>query len=171
MNNIAINEIGDPVALANCPFRMYRPASEDHQQRNFKEIICEAGGGFVLGTTETAAAQKLCRSCDIPTSLNLKYACLYVVPFRVFQDNHVQSYYGCRWYFRLNPQKVPKSIDWCMGCRDWFPRPQKFLVPGQIRISRKFRHIFLNPSESREFSSVAEAEDKRNWVERLRDLF
>ena len=172
MNNITINKKGNPAALANCPFLAYRPASEDHQQGVFKQIICEAGGGVVLGTMESiTAAQKICLSCDIPKSLNCRYACLYVVPFRVFQDGHVQSYYGCRWYFRLNPQKVPKNMDWCIGCRDWFPRPQRIQVPGQIRISHKVLRIFLNPAENIDRPSPTLREEELKWYERLRDLF
>jgi len=171
MNNISINEKDSPAAITNCPFLAVRP-SENNQQEVFKQIICEAGGGFVLGTTESiAAAQKICLSCDIPQSLNFRYACLYVVPFRVFQENNIQSYYGCRWYFRLNPQKAPKNMDWCIGCRDWFPRPQRIQVPGQIRMSHKFLRIFLNPAENIDRPSPDLREEERKWYERLRDLF
>lgn len=162
----------DPVALPRCPFLAYRPASEGHQKGAFEQIICEAGGGFVLGTTESInVAQKICISCDIRQSLTFRYACLYVVPFRVFQDSQVQTYYGCRWYFRLNPRNTPKNMDWCMGCRDWFPRPHESLILDRITMSHKFLKIFLNPSEdgNRPFTPLSE-EDKR-WYVRLRDLF
>jgi len=172
MNNDSIQGKDNPAALPNCPFLAYRPTSEDHQQGNFEQIICGAGGGFVLGTTASIAdAQRICLSCDIPQSLTFKYACLYVVPFRIFQDDHVQSYYGCRWYFRLKPQNTPKNMDWCIGCRDWFPRPQRIQVPGQIRISHKFLRIFLNPAENIDRPSPNLREEELKWYERLRDLF
>ena len=138
----------------SCPFRTYRPISENRELGGFEEIVCEAGGGFVLGTAQSiSVAQEICRACDIPASLSLYHACLNVVPFRVFQDDHVQSYYGCRWHFSRNPQKVPKNIDWCKNCGDWFPRPTKASIPGLIRLSYKIRHIFLNPSEQRKLRS------------------
>ena len=171
MSEINLRGQDNPEVLPNCPFRTYRQVSEDELQGLCKEIICEAGGGFVLGSAESVNATEICQACDIPISLNLRYACLYVVPFRIFEDDHVQSYYGCRWYFGLNSQKAPKNMEWCIGCRDWFPRPQKFLVPGQIRASHKFRQIFLNPPKRREFPMLPREEDKRQWYERIRDLF
>jgi hypothetical protein len=172
MNNITIDEQAGPAAITNCPFLAFRPASEDNQQGAFTQIICEAGGGYVLGTTESiTSAQKVCLSCDIPMSLNLEYSCLFLVPFRVFHENYVQSYYGCRWYFSLKPQKVPTNMDWCMGCRDCFPRPRKTLVPGLIRVSHKFYRIFLNPSEIIDRPSLNVREERRRWYEKLLDIF
>lgn len=172
MKSIILKEKDGSAVIRNCPFLVYRPASEDDPQETCGQIVCEAGGGFVLGTEESiTAVQTICFSCDIPKSLNFKYACLYLVPFRVFQDNHVQSYYGCRWYFRINPRKTPKNMDWCIGCRDWFPRPQRIQVPGLIRVSHKFHRIFLNPSEMMERLSPRLKEEKRYWYHRLRDFF
>jgi hypothetical protein len=172
MNSITMNNKNGPLALPHCPFLAFRPSSEDNQQGAFTQIICEAGGGYVLGTTESiASAQKVCLSCDIPMSLNLDYSCLFLVPFRVFHENYVQSYYGCRWYFSLNPRKTPKNTDWCMGCNAWFPRPRKTLVPGLIRVSHKFYRLFLNPSEIIDRPRPELREERRRWYEKLVDIF
>ena len=173
MNKSSIkDEEEEHTAIVNCPFLAFRSPYDESREESFKYIICEAGGGHVVGTTDSiAVAQKICHTCDIPTSLSLKYACLYLVPFRVFQGDHVQSYYGCRWYFRLNPRKVPTNMEWCIGCRDWFPRPRKFQVPGQIRISHKFRRIYLNPSEMIDRPFPVLTEEKQRWYEKLRDFF
>jgi hypothetical protein len=164
MNSITMNNKNGPLALPNCPFLAFRLSSEENQQGIFKQIICEAGGGYVLGTTDSVnAAQEICQLCDIPTSLNFYHACLNLVPFRVFQDNHVQSYYGCRWRFSRHPQKVPKNMDWCIICGDWFPRPPESLITGLIRLSHEFHHIFLNPPEDGKFPTLPREEDKRRW--------
>ncbi len=163
---------GIPETLPNCPFLTIKRSSENNHRGVFEQIICEAGGGFVLGTMSSInEAQKICHSCDIPISLKFKYACLYLVPFRVFLENHVQSYYGCRWYFSLNPQKAPKNMDWCSGCRFWFPRPGESQIPDQARISQKFLRIFLNPSENLDRPTPDLREEERRWYERLQDIF
>jgi len=169
---MSMKEEHDHAPLPNCAFLAFRTFSDDHVNGAFEQIICEAGGGFVLGTTKSIrAAQKVCLSCDIPQSLKRESACLHLVPFRVFQENHVQSYYGCRWYFSLNPQKAPKNTDWCRGCSAWFPRPVEALITDQTMMSRKLLQIFLNPSETIDPSFHHLGEGKRKWHERLRDLF
>jgi len=161
MNSSTRKKQEGPVALLSCPFRTYRPASEDDQQGILEEIICEAGGGFILGTTDSVnAAQETCQLCDIPTSLKVYHACLNLVPFRVFEDNHVQSYYGCRWHLSRNPRKIPKNMNWCKICGDWFPRPQESLIPDLIRVSHLFYHIFLNHLGDRKFPTLSGEEDK-----------
>ena len=161
MSRIAINNKDGPLALRNCPFLAFRPLPEGERQGVFKQIICEAGGGYILGTTDSVnAAHEICQLCDIPISLKFYHACLNLVPFRVFQNNHVQSRYGCRWHFSRNPQKIPRNVDWCKICGDWFPRPPESLIPDLITVSHLFHHIFLNSLGDRKFPTLPGEEDK-----------
>lgn len=172
MKNIAIQKNDAPVTFRNCPFRSVGREDCVGPKRSAQHITCEAGGGFELGTADCLdAVNSICAFCDIPPSLNLPHACLFLVPFRVFQHDQLQSYFGCRWYFSINPGNAPKNIDWCRGCRDWFPRPPEYLIPGQISISRKFHQIFLNPSERMDRLLMPPNSRKLNWREKLRYLF
>lgn len=165
------NENDAPAGFVYCPFRSMGRAAEI-QSGFARQVICEAGGGFELGTSESMdAVIKICECCNIPATLNLPHACLFLVPFRIFRHDCVQSYYGCRWYFSINPQNAPKNIDWCRGCRDWFPRPPEYLIPGQISICHKFHRIFLNPPERTDHFSIPSEPRRIRWHERLRDLF
>ena len=161
MNNGAIKEQDDPPALLDCPFRTHRLVSSNQRRETIEEIICEAGAGYVLATKDSVnAAQEICQLCDIPASLNFYHACLNLVPFRVFQNNRVQSRYGCRWHFSRNPQKIPRNVDWCKICGDWFPRPPESLIPDLIRVSHEFYRIFLNSLEDGGFPTLPREEYK-----------
>jgi hypothetical protein len=109
-------------------------------------VICEAGGGFVLGRNG-GDADLVCASCDIPHSFNKPYACLFLVPFRVFQKESVRSYYGCRWSLDIPARNVPKNNDWCKGCVHWFPWPPDFPVPNLFKYSRKALELFFKNSQ------------------------
>lgn len=172
MNDMDPRKSDVPVGFQACPFRTLGQPAGAHPSGMTKSVLCEAGGGFELGTTDCLdAVNGICASCDIPPSLNLPHACLYLVPFRVFRQGRVQSFFGCRWYFSINPDNTPKNIDWCRGCRDWFPRPPEDLIPGQISISRTFHRYYLNPSERRSRLLLPPVPRKMRWSERLRDLF
>jgi len=128
-----------------CPFRVIRTVSgEDHSACGGEWVVCEAGGGIVLGESDADSTDAVCRSCDIPPSLKKRQSCLFVVPFRVFRQNGIQSYYSCRWHLNIPSRNVPKNNDWCRGCLHWFPRPDEALVPNTFDFSRRALELFLS---------------------------
>ena len=154
---LTLQEPHDPFAWRDCPFRLIRHApAENNLSSEVQHIICEAGNGIVLANDVSVAneADIFCQSCDIPRSLKYKHACLYLVPFRVFQDHDVQSYYACRWYLNMAPRNVPKDNDWCRACHNWFPRPAESMISEQIEYSHKALALFLAPPFSRTSDSV-----------------
>jgi len=151
-----------------CPFRVIRTSSNKGDTRGeVWEMICEASGGEILEALEKIPIA--CLSCDIPAALTEKYACLYLIPFRVFENDGVQSFYACRWFLTLNPQRIPKNTIWCRGCRYWFPRPDESLIPNKARLSHKALQLFLTPPK-REISlrSADTKEDQKDrWYKRI----
>jgi hypothetical protein len=106
-------------------------------------VICEAGGGVILGTSSDEKTYSVCLACDIPRSLNKKHTCLFLVPFRVFTEKSIQSYYGCRWSMDIPPRNVPRNNDWCQKCLHWFPWSPDSPLPNIFSYSRKALKRFL----------------------------
>jgi hypothetical protein len=155
-----------------CPFRVIQPSlTQGDTQEDTKGMICEAGGGTLLLPPGKAGetVPLVCLTCDIPEAITEDYACLYLIPFRIFEGDEAQSYYACQWFLTLNPQKVPKDTVWCRGCPYWFPRPDEFLITNRIRLSHKALQFFLFPPEPKISPRSADSkEDKRNrWYERI----
>ena len=107
-------------------------------------IICEAGGGTMLLPPKKAGETipLVCLTCDVPEAIMEDYACMYLIPFRVFEGDEAQSYYACRWFLTLNPKKVPKDTIWCRECPYWFPRPDESLITKRIRLGHTARQLF-----------------------------
>lgn len=132
------------ITWRECPFRSLRaPDAPIDLACDAEEVVCEAGGGIILGRSNTGGADAICGSCDIPRSLNKRYACLFLAPFRVFQRESVRSYYSCRWSLDIPARNVPKNNDWCKGCVHWFPWPPDFLIPNLLAYSHKALELFL----------------------------
>jgi len=142
--NLAINpKSHQPITWRECPFRAHNMPHSSHDPAcSPEEFICKAGGDFVLGRHD-GGADTICSACDIPRSLNKQYACLFLVPFRVFQNEHVKSYYSCRWSLDIHARNVPKNNDWCKGCVHWFPWPPDFEIPNLFSYCQKALELFL----------------------------
>ncbi len=135
---------------SECPFRHVEAIQDgEGTAPPGARIICQAGGDEVLGfLRKREQADSVCEACDIPKTLTLGYACLYLLPFRVFREKEVRSYFACRWFINIPPENLHRDIVWCRACRDWFPRPPESLIPGQIAWSRKARELFLDPTRA-----------------------
>ncbi len=154
-----------------CPFRVVRPSAKDGNVS--PSIICEAGGGAAIDDTgNLPETNPVCTVCDIPNALAHPKACLYLVPFRVFQGSGSRSFYSCRWRLDFKPLFFPENIDWCRACRHWFPRPPENLVANQADFSRRALELYrsdptpyLHPALKDLYMKIPEG--RTNWVQRL----
>lgn len=152
-----------------CPFRGFLNGDGDKGPVIKRRVVCQAAGGHVLGSEDQAGQiASVCNRCDIPDAITAPHACLYLIPFRIFDEGGVQTYYGCRWYMCINPRNVPKDNIWCRGCRDWFPRPPEGLIPRRIEKTLEAIDLFLNPPESESGYSLRPIENSR-WHRRVLD--
>jgi len=159
----------DDSILKPCPFREFLNENEDGSPALKRLIVCEAAGGHILGSEDQAGQiEPVCNHCDIPDAIAYPHACLYLIPFRIFEKDGVQSYYGCRWYMCINPRNVPKDNIWCRGCRDWFPRPPEYMVPRRILKTYEAIELFLNPPKSELTYSLRPIEHA-SWRRRVLD--
>lgn len=153
-----------------CPFRVIEASlNQGETPGKAGKIICEAGGGKILKTQgeHDGKVPMVCLSCDIPAALSDKYACMYLIPFRIFGKDKVQSYYACSWFLTLNPQKVPKDTVWCRGCPYWFPRPDESQLRNRIKLSHKARQLFLSPPEEIVIIPRDKIIKPRRWHQRI----
>jgi hypothetical protein len=119
-------------ALRYCEFRITIDLGKPEDVRLYpvgSRLICEAGGNFSLGTVgeDTEKIIKICQSCDIPTSMSKGTSpCLRLIPFRVFNEHEVKTYYTCQWFFSFDPKGAHKQREsQCEGnCLFWFQRPK-----------------------------------------------
>lgn len=136
-------ERNDNLIWQHCPFRIERKTAEDAGSGSGPVSLICGTGGVNLTAAHGSNADAVCKSCDIPSSLLKKQACLYLVPFRIFGSDNVQSYYGCRWFLDIPPRNVPRNNDWCRACTYWFPRPPEHMIPNAFEYSRKARALFM----------------------------
>lgn len=105
----------------------------------------------VLGRDDADVAA-VCRACPVPVALADRWACLHLRPIRLLADGRWQAFFSCRWFYRLNPQRQPRSLpEQCYGCPYWFPRPDVALIPGYWEETRQIR------------AAVAEAHGGASW--------
>lgn len=105
------------------------------------ELICGAAD-VTLGELgrDDAAIAAVCRACPVPEALADRWACLHLRPVRLLEDGRWQAFFTCRWFYRLNPQRQPRSLqEQCYGCPYWFPRPDVTLMPGYWEETRQIR--------------------------------
>ena len=158
------------MTLKPCPFREHRHEGDDDNPVLENLLVCNAAGGYVLGTgQQTDQIQSVCSICDIPDSIKFPYACLFLIPFRIFDEDGVRSYYGCRWYMSINPRNVPKDNIWCRGCQDWFPRPPEHMIPRRIEKTYEAIDLFQNPPQWTCPQSPQQGGDTRSWHRRMLD--
>ncbi len=108
------------------------PPCEFRQQEGSGELVCLAAGGRSLakmaGPGRTPA--DVCRSCPVPGEL-ARRPCLYQVPIKVRRDGEWAHYFPCRFFWPLQARSsFPcTTLDWCIGCPYWFPRPETWPDP------------------------------------------
>lgn len=157
-----------------CPFRAIRPsATETGAEGTGGKVVCEAAGDAILGDAGKGLnTNPFCPVCDIPRLLAHPRACLYLVPFRVFQDGRAKSYYACRWRLDFKPFFFPENIDWCRACRHWFPRPPEHLVFHQLEFTRRALELYLSPAAPYVHPALKDyylpvPDDGKNWYRAL----
>jgi hypothetical protein len=96
-----------------------------------ERIVCGAGG-FVLGTVggDMTDLEATCGACPIPERVATDpAACLHLRPIRVArEDGGLDSYFSCRFFYRLHLRRQPQDLSRCRGCPYWFPRPPVALI-------------------------------------------
>lgn len=132
----------DAGALPPCALRRVERAAHG------REVICGAAD-VVLGVLgrDDAVVAAVCRACPVPAALMDRWACLHLRPIRLLEDGRWQAFFSCRWFYRLNPQRQPRSLpEQCYGCPYWFPRPDVALIPGYWEETRQ---IWATVAEAR----------------------
>lgn len=109
--------------VAPCEFRQRTPEGE---------VVCVASGGRTL--REMAGPDRspadVCQACPIPSEL-ARRPCLYQVPLKVWRGGTWVHVFPCRFFWSLQAHSsFPcTTLDWCMGCPYWFPRPDSWPSP------------------------------------------
>jgi hypothetical protein len=135
---------GSPHAEALPPCELRRVERTAHG----RDVICGAAD-VVLGELgrDDAAVAAVCRACPVPAALTDRWACLHLRPIRFLEDGQWQSFFSCRWFYRLNPRRQARSLQGqCYGCPYWFPRPDVALIPGYWEETRQ---IWATVAEAR----------------------
>lgn len=92
----------------------------------------------------------LCTGCTIPDSLRpAEKPCLYLIPLRIDEDGSMISFYACRWFYQINPQRLMHSTSWCKGCPYWFPRPTVHLIKDYLATNRKVLKVVTGGKKPR----------------------
>src|SRR5579875_2185899 len=127
------------------------PPCEFRQQEGSGELVCLAAGGRSLakmaGPGRTPA--DVCRSCPVPGEL-ARRPCLYQVPIKVRRDGEWAHYFPCRFFWPLQARSsFPcTTLDWCIGCPYWFPRPETWPDPDEyLRRTRQMADEYLREVE------------------------
>ncbi len=157
-------------AVRSCELRLERQGS-DVQGVARVEYLCGASGGpeqgYILAREgeDLSAMLTVCNRCPIPDALASHRACLNLVPVRRFpggkhplpviqpeelpdqQHEPADASFTCRWFYTWYGQQQPRTIDMCLGCPHWFPRPPRELIPNYWPATRKMLRI-VNGEES-----------------------
>ena len=156
--------------LKYCEFRVTDNPNKPEDMGNYRvgnHMLCQAGGNFSLGTVgkDTQRIIQICQSCDIPASMSKGTSpCLHLIPFRVFNEHEVQTYYACQWFFSFDPKGAYKQRgSQCEGnCLFWFQRPKnkpRLFDPK----CQKFLKMFLEAKPRAGFFPPAPHPAKPRW--------
>jgi hypothetical protein len=155
-----------------CPCELRR----SRQGAAGEELICGAGG-FVLGTRgrDDAAIVVICSACPIPAALAQPEACLQLRPIRLEEHGEWRSFFNCRWFYTLRPERQIESREaLCAGCPYWFPRPGIALMRGYWaetdRIRQTVQQARNGPPPAQTTWARISVDRKRGWWSRLREL-
>lgn len=123
------------------------PPCEFRQRGDAGELVCLAAGRRSLA--EMAGPGRLpadvCRSCPVPGEL-ARRPCLYQVPIKVWRGGEWVHYFPCRFFWPLQARSsFPcTTLDWCIGCPYWFPRPEAWPDPDHyLRRTRQMAEEYL----------------------------
>ncbi len=118
-----------------------------------RAVVCSAAD-VVLGVLgrDDADIAAVCRVCPVPEALTDRWACLHLRPIHLLRDGQWHALFSCRWFYRLNPRRQPRSLQQqCYGCPYWFPRPDVALIPGY---REEKRHIRVTVAEALALTSA-----------------
>jgi hypothetical protein len=156
--------------LGYCEFRvtenLKRPGDAG-EYRVGDHVRCQAAGNFFLGTVgeDTEKIVKICQSCDIPPSMSKGTSpCLHLIPFRVFNEHEVRTYYACQWFFSFDPKGAHRNREsQCEGsCLFWFQRPKnkpRLFDPK----CEKFLNMFLEAKPKTGFFPPTRDQKRSRW--------
>jgi len=138
------------MALRPCLYRKERPVEDAAEVK----IVCIAGGNHRLGIagSDLKYMEDVCGQCPIPDALTDEAgACLYLLPIRIFGEVEIETFYQCRWLYKLNPKRADKSLSlhFPKACEWWFPHPIEFLPPGTEWHTHRARDSTLAKSRNR----------------------
>jgi len=139
------------MSLRPCIYRKERPQEDAAEV----EIVCIAGGDHRLGIvgSDGTYMETVCGHCPIPGALTDEAkACLYLLPIRIFGEAEIETFYLCRWLYKINPKRGDKllSLHFPKACEWWFPHPIEFLPPGTEYHTHRARGLYLGEIEERE---------------------
>jgi hypothetical protein len=158
--------------LGYCEFRVANNPNKPENMGNYElgdQVLCQAGGNFFLGTVGVGTHKiiRTCQSCDIPISMSKGTSpCLHLIPFRVFNEHEVQSYYACQWFFSFDPKGVHRKREsQCDGnCLFWFQRPKNKPRVFDPNCEKFLKMFFEAKPRGRLFPP--EADHKKPWWKR-----
>lgn len=138
------------ILLRACPYRRAvgaAPGTPTHR-------VCDCAGGIPIGGDgiEDPRIAEVCGPCTIPLEIDpSRRSCLYLVPVRLWVDAGLRSGFSCRWFYNLNPKRLPEEA-WqcCMGCPHWFPRPpDEADIPRMTDWIRRIVRLYWTPEPAR----------------------
>jgi hypothetical protein len=114
-----------------CELRLTRPIPPE--EGGGTEIVCGAADvRLAVEGGNQSRLEAICGACEIPQALATNLACLHLRPVRTIEPHGPRSHYACRWFYRLNPKRQPRTIQaGCGGCPYWFPRPSIEMLAAQ----------------------------------------
>jgi len=154
--------------LPPCEFRLERPITGDPTGRH--EIVCQTADFARLAAVgETRAAlEAICRPCPIPPiTADDPWACLFLRPLKVLNDEEDVVYFACRWFYKLHSRGQPTDMTFCRGCSYWFPRPPLDLIAGHLEESDAIRRYLEEGEPPRFVIGHTRAETDDSWWGRV----
>ena len=166
-------EFVEDQTLKYCEFRVMDNPNKPENMGSYRvgdQVLCQAGGNFFLGTVgvDTHRIIKICQDCDIPISMSKGTSpCLHLIPFRVFNEHEVQTYYACQWFFSFDPKGAHKQREsQCEGnCLFWFQRPRNKPRLFDPKCERFLKMFLQARPNSRLFPP--QRDSRRPWWKRL----
>ena len=144
-----MKELFPTVGLA-CPYRRTVDAADGTPSH----CVCDCAGGIPIGRDvgEDPFIAEICGSCNIPSEIHpIRRTCLFLIPVRIWEDDRLRTGFSCRWFYNLNPEKLPNEV-WkvCLGCPHWFPRPpDEAAIPRMTNWIHRIIRLYREPEPPR----------------------
>jgi hypothetical protein len=119
--------------------------------------ICDAAGVPLADLAIAGESiEDTCARCSIPDEL-ARRPCLFMTAVKVRHHGEWKELFGCHWYHAIVHDWALRDTQQCLGCRDWFPRPPRYLDRRFIertaamrqKMSRRLEGAAASPSPVR----------------------